>query len=85
MAIIDFGGAVGVEAVFGPQVRHHDQHMGAGLLLLHDVEVFGMQRDGVDLAGDEAGQPPGGALRDELRVVRGEPARAAARRGRPAS
>ena len=68
------GGAVGVEAVFGPEVRHHREHVGAGLLLLARCEVLRMQRDAVDLAGDEAGQPPGGALRDELRVVDGEPA-----------
>ena len=28
-----------------------------------------MQRDAVDLAGDQAGQPAGGGRRDELRVL----------------
>ena len=45
------------------------EHVSAGLLLLHQEHVLRMQRDALDLAGEEAGQPPGGARRDELRVV----------------
>ena len=41
--------------------------MGAGLALLDDIEVLRMQRDRLDLSGDEAGQASGGALGDELR------------------
>src|SRR5262249_58425363 len=48
--------------------------MRAWLLLPHEIEILRMQRDAVDLAGDESGQPPGGALRDELGVVDREPA-----------
>ena len=73
------GGAVGVEAVFWPQVGHGDQHMGAGLSRQHDVKVFRVQRDGIDLAGDEAGHTAGGALRNELRIVGASPAGAAPR------
>src|SRR5262252_4309156 len=50
--------------------------MGAGLALLDNVKVLRMQRDGVDLAGDEAGQSPGGALGNELRVVGGQTSKA---------
>ena len=69
-------GAVVIEREFRHQLAQHHQHVRAGLLGKCDVHVLGVQQHALDLSGDEAGQPPGRALRDELRIVGFEPARA---------
>jgi len=62
-------GAVTVEHVLRDEVDDLREDVQAGLLLDRQKRVLGMQRHGVDLPGDEPGEPPGGALRDELGVV----------------
>ena len=43
------------------QVGELDEQVERRLLLLRQEDVFRMQRHAVDLAGDQARQPPGGA------------------------
>src|SRR5713226_8376189 len=62
-------GAVGVEHVIGHQLGELKEDVERRLLLLGEIDVLGMERHAVDLAGDEARQAAGGGGGDELRVV----------------
>ena len=78
-------GAVGVEHVVRHQVDQLDQHVQARLLLLGEEDVLRVQRDAVDLVGDQAGQPAGRGRRDELRILDREVGGSSAPRGPCAS
>src|SRR5260221_3298281 len=43
--------------------------MGPGLVLDGEKRVLGVKRDAIDHAGDDAGEPAGRGLRDELSVI----------------
>ncbi len=62
-------GAVGVEHVVGHQLDELHQQIERRLGLLGEEHVLGMQRDAVDLPGDQPRQPAGRRGRNELRVV----------------
>ena len=63
-------GAIGVEHVERHQLDElHQRVQAVDFCLLREEHVLGMQRDAVDLAGDQAGQAARGGRGDELRVA----------------